>query len=560
MKLIILSLFLSTLTFASADLDARLSFKSIVGIVLNAQEEPVHADQIESEIATQLKDKVRFDFSESGYLALKESLKQTQIPTIDALQNVRLESLRPGLAAISALGVKAAVLSYLRRTEEGYKEFFYLVALPSTEIIHKVEVEVEKPGQLESFSAAAKKGMFELMKGIPFDATIVSRDGYRVILDRGADLLRPNQQISAYTIEEKDGNIVFDETGIIHITQVEQNISFGKVTVEKRPKEVGTGNKIRLDSSSSQVVSNIQFLGESSVQRGLATLPPPMMTSDSVSMGSSMEAQVDFAPQFEISKGKVGNVGIDLGAGLVNFETTSNFTSSSLITSKRTFNNNRIYPQAVVRGEIYLTSRVFFEGMYSYGVGRVDAYSTSAGSNLGDASKDTYASTSGSMSAMRMLVGYRVNIFAPSAGPILYVKGGYARQAFSFNEEVLQKQFIDTSFGGFMVSGGVSLRPMDKLQTAFEVSTNIFPGVKGNDEPATGGQEYSGVDVSNVSAYEVALKGSYEITKEVDFSVKGYLQSYGAEFSTENMTRNKTTISSISDNIKGFQAGLSYYF
>ncbi len=558
MKLIILSLLVSTLSFASNELDARLSFKSIVGVVVNSQEEPVHSDQIESEIAAQLKDKLRFDFSESGYLALKESFKQTQITPIDALQNIRLDSMKPGLAAVSAIGVKAAVLSYLRKSSDGYQEFFYLVALPSNEIIHKVEVPVENPTVLSSFSDAAKKAMFELMKGLPFDATVVSRDGYRVILDRGADLLKPNQQISTYTIEQKDGNLVFEETGIIQVTQVEPNLAFGKVVVEKRPREVVTGNKIRLEATNANIVSTIQLLEESSAKRGLASLPPPMMTSDSSGGSASvMQTQADFEPQFEISKGKVGNVGMDLGASLVNFDTLTTYgTDDQGNPKRRDFQNNRIFPQTTIRGEIYLTSRVFFEGLYSYAMGNVDSYS--GGADVHNASPTAYKSTSTSMTAMRLLLGYRVNIFAPNAGPIVYVKTGYARQAFSFNEDVKQTQFLSTTYGGLLLGGGVSIHPVDKMQTALEVNTNIFPGVQ--EEPITADttQVSSGADYSNVSSWELAVKVGYEITKDMDFTVRGFLQSYGAEFSG---TKKRTVkVDSISENIKGFQAGVSYFF
>ncbi len=559
MKTIITILLSTSLVFANADLDEKLSFKSIVALVLNGSEEPVHSDQVEAEMIHELKDRVRFDFSEPGYLAMKESLKQVKLGRIDSLQNTQLDALKPALAVVSALGVKGAFLSYVRHSSEGYQLYFYLVSLPSGEIIHRAEKAIDNPENLENFSKNTRRGIAELLKGIPFDATVMSRDGYRVILDRGSDLFRPNQQISAYTIENKDGNLVFEETGVIQITQVEPNLAFGKVTVEKRPKEIFTGNKIRLETTASTVVSNIQFLEESSA-RGPASLPAPMMAPDS-SGSSTMQTEADFNPQFEISKGKVGNIGMDLGALLINFGTTAVFTDASGNPAGRPFSSNRVFPQATVRGEVFLTSRMFFEGAYSYSLGSVEAYSGNAW-DVGDSRQDRYLGTSANITAFKLQLGYRLNIFAPNPGPILYFKAGYSRQAFSFDSEMIrtpsspyttptQSQFVDTSYGGILVTGGFKFHPMEKTDMAFEVGTNIFPKV--NEDLIQ-----SGPTVSNISSWELSGKLGYELTKEVDFTAKAFLQNFGAEFA--GVGNRDLSVSSVSQSIKGVQAGLSYFF
>ena len=102
-------------------------------------------------------------------------------------------------------------------------------------------------------------------------------------------MFRPGTQVSVFTMENKNGKVLLEETGLIGITQVEENLTFGKVMVEKRPYEVARGNKLQFSDS------------------------PPMEVASLLDAAEGREPASLWGNEFEVSKGKLGVVNLDLG-------------------------------------------------------------------------------------------------------------------------------------------------------------------------------------------------------------------------------------------------------
>lgn len=505
--LIIVTL-VSSFVFASSSLDEQYSYRGMVAGVVNAKKQPVFAEQVESELVSLLLANPRFDYLEKNQTPFKSELEKLPTQAMHPASTDKLKLYEGVFKDQYVKGTRAVILGEIfKKDEEDYVVGLTLATTATGEMIGYETATVSNPNALESFSIATREAMAELIKKIPFDASILKRDGYLVVLDRGARVFRPGTQVSVFTTEFKDGKLMFEETGLIGITQVEENFTFGKVMVEKRPHEVARGNKVQFSDS------------------------PPMEVGPLLAAGESREPASLWGNEFEVKKGKLGVVNLDLGPTLVTFSNTKVSGSSSQST--------KLMTGGIFNGELWLTSKYYLNLGFNYGVASIINSKLAGSEPVGM-----------SVSAFKLLLGYRLNIFAPSSGPIVYFRGGYGNQSFTISPVDGPVIFSSVSYAGPMISGGVSIPLDEKIGIGADISSIIFPSL--SESPLIEGTSYS-----NVAAWTLLVKATYNYQKDFDFDAKLMIQRFGSDLSGGE---GSTAVVSTSQVAKGLLLGLTYYY
>ena len=248
--LILFALTLPLPLWASSALDEQYSFRRMAIAVLNAEKEPLFSESVENALVQTIQRSSRFELVDAGYVQLKDQLKKgKEIPVLGDKDRKEedLKTVSPFLSGVAPLGVQSVVFAQLLSSSEplSYRLRLSLYVAKAPEKVSQLEVPVADPSSLQSFAAAARSGFDELVKAIPFAASVLSREGYRVILDRGSPYFHRGMQVSLYTMDRVGDDFLFQETGMVMISRAEANLAFGRIMAEKKPLEIATGNKIR---------------------------------------------------------------------------------------------------------------------------------------------------------------------------------------------------------------------------------------------------------------------------------------------------------------------------
>lgn len=405
----LLAVTLSVKLIANPQTDKLYSFRDIIAVVLDADRDPIFAETVENEVVRYLRSQSRFYYDDAAYVQMKELLRTEESSASRGGGRERLKGLFKQIEQVKKKGVDSIIFVELKPNPEDYHVALYLLNTNNMDVLLNTEISVEDQNLADSFVKAVHLGLLEMLKQLPFDGTILSREGYRVVIDRGNPDFHPMQEIPAFTVERReDGSVSLEETGLIVLTQVDDNISFGKVIVEKRPREITVGNKILIPER-----ITLRRLG-------LAERPPP------------------HPRQF-------GFVDVRLGASALSASSTPAAggvgSSASLI-----------YPGLDLNGELWITNRLFVQAGFSLGI-----WTLASTSNTGTVNENSTVSNG------QFLVGYRVPIFDPNLGLKVSFVGGFARDEFQ----------VDTSSGSLslraMRTRGFTLAPawMLLLRNAF---------------------------------------------------------------------------------------------
>lgn len=508
-SLLCLGLFWCTQSLSLGELDQLYSFKNITAVVVNTHDEPVHGEHVESEIVKNISKQMRFDWHFQAHHFLKGHFQQQETVALGAPGDEKIEGLQALLSDLVKMGVDALVLAELRLKDQQYQLFFILMIPDSGEIIQSNIVPVQDRLTLDSFALAARQGLQTLLKAIPFDATIISREGYRVVIDSGYPRMRVGMNLPVYTMEHKMGEIVFVETGTVLVTQAERNLSFGKIVVEKKPREVMVGNKFRIHRPqmySSRI--NIGYPGKKRVLSSVETLPP-------------------------IQKGNLGNMSFSLGGSFV----THSITSADLTQSK---SGSVFYPGGDLKSELWLTKRIFFDVGFQFSAAVLDTSGGGISENLNS-----------SLSSFHGQLGYRLNVSGQPLGPTVFGKLGLAAHRFIIDQAVDPMFFGNATYSGLSLGAGADLPITHKLGFGIEINTLLFPSL--NEGPQT-----SGSDTTHVSGFDLAIRSYYNLTSDLDVEAGLVFKSFNAQFTGTGART--TSLSSSSRSSKAVVLGMSYYF
>jgi len=477
--------------------DKAFALRTIVPVVLNLEQEPVFGEHIENELAKFLRTNSRFELPNEEYVAFKDLIRTFNFNDPKTPTEAKLEWIKPQILELNKKGVDAVLVAEVFQGNENYRLSLVLATTQSMEFIVAKIGTVGDSFAIESFTSTIKNLIADILEEIPFEGTVLRRDGYRVVLDRGYPDLREGMEISAYTLEEREGKPVLEETGLIQITQAGEMLSFGKITVEKKPLEVTTLNKFLL-----QVADSDRDLASTST---VAQFPGRELGFVDLQVGGSLVT--------------ITNAAAD-GSGLAD--------------------GNHFYPGASLHGQMWLTGRIFADLDVGFGM-----------ATLNPPSSGTALALSSSVTDLRAQIGYRLGVADRTAGVGVNLRAGYGRHGVSVDPSTDPLTFMSTTYSGILVGGGAHFAVNEDYQIGFDVSTYLFPSAV--ETPLTSGSEITGV-----LAWDFSLRANYHYSDKMDIIAKLNFQSYSAEFAGVG-TRPLSMVSS-GQSSRALTLGVQYYF
>lgn len=445
---------------ASSELDRAYGLRTFVATVINPDQDPVFCEHVENEIVRYLRTRPRFEFNDDAYIPFRDEVRAIYLRDGKVGTQDKVEWIRPQLQALREKGVDAAIIAEVFHFPGQYRVSFVMVSTSDLEYIQFKDYVVEDHQSMESFTQTVHLALDTLEKKIPFDATVVRRDGFRVVLDRGFPDLRQGEEVVIYTVEKREEEVVLEETGLVKIVEVGDQISFANILVEKKPKEITTYNKILLNNG--DINREIAFArDEITTTKELGEL--------SLLLGGTIVA--------------VSNAGPN-GAGL---------------------NQSKMYPGGAIRGEMWLTNKTFINLGLEFGSGTLSSGSGKQGSNIND---------------FRISAGYMLGFGrSESWAPTLRIRVGYNRHAFSADQSSDPLSYNSTSFAGILAGGGVNFKITNRWNAGFDVNTLLFPSAA--ETPMVSGNitSASGWDFNLYAAYH--FNDSMDIISRLAYSGYG---------------------------------------
>jgi Outer membrane protein beta-barrel domain len=490
------TLALSSLSSASPLLDKAYALRVFVPVVLNTEQEPVYGEHVENEIVKYFRGNPRFEVADKAFVTYKERLKTVYFPDPTAPLEQKLEWLKPSILELGAQGVDAVCVAEVIQSLDSYRISLLWVSTTSAEFVKSKEITVDDRYSLDSFTSATQTALGDLEKMLPFDGTLIKRDGFRVILDRAGTDLTKDQELTSYTVDDKDGKFILEETGMLKVLDVGDDVTFAKILVEKKPLEVNAGNKF--------------LFSVEHADRDLAF---------------SVEETRKFKSQF-------GTADVDLGMSIVSLSRVgSTGTAASA--------SNVIYPGGSIHGLVWVTGKLFFQGgvdLATSGVSDPSGNSNSLSSSLFD---------------LRGQLGYRFPLSLGTVGPTLNLRIGYGRHSFNVDSSTAPVSFNGMSFSGLLAGGGASFDLTNRWGVGFDVDLMLFPSL-------TETPYQSGALTTSVSGLDFNLKTYYHYSDSIDILLKLQFDSYSADFSGQGT--GPVPVVSASQSGRALLAGVSYGF
>ncbi|MCB0418791.1 MAG: hypothetical protein H6617_03900 [Bdellovibrionaceae bacterium] len=507
----------SGMAHASETLDELYANRSIIPLVTNWEAYPVYADYVEKALAERLESDPRFESSEQsrhiGRSELKKlgvtRLSESEVVVSDKKQGssdeqkleLELAPIRPLLGVLVEMGVHSVLFGEINLAPETFRLDLYLVNARTAEVMAVARQKVEDRFSLDSFSAASNAAFDTLLRKLPFDGTVVKREGYRVVLNVG-EPLKNGDVVPTYTLEKRGGEMRLEETGSVELLQVEQSISFGKILVEKKPREITQGNKIRIPLLHPVAEATEGMIEDASRE----------VASESLEVG----------PQRSL-----GYVGLDLGANLVNV--------SSLTASGTGPSESLIYPGGNLNVELWITRDMFFDLDFQLGLTTVSGSGSSLNSNI---------------NGLRGMFGYHFYLEDSRLSPSAKIRLGFSRRQFKIDTSSNPNSLIDTTYAGMLFGGTVDFPVSERLTLGLDINTLIFNSV--SESPTSSGE------VLGSSNFDLSLRAVYRFNSVVDVTAKLQLAQNSAEFDGTG-NRPLAAVSS-RQTMNSLFLGLNYYF
>ncbi len=495
---------------ANPETDARYSFKTVFASVMNAEPDNVHAQHVQSETDRFFASRARFE----PVARAPEIVRATPgwQPPADLLV-AKPEDIAPLANQAKASGADSLILLQVQREGE-QSTITVLAALPEpTEILYQKKVVVPDRFSLASFGSATVEALQGFLQSLPFDAAVINREGYRVVIDRGAPSFQQGTRVAAYTLEPGNETVGLKQTGVILIQRVDRNLSFGTILVENKPLEVLKGNKARYQSLG-------KFDGAP-----LAQLPAPNRDVASRPEPSLIE---------NVSPGREAFASVDVG-----FLASSLTWNRTAAGSGAFHSDNGFYPGAVIRGEAKLTKDFYVEAEGAFAFSSLSTLATGVSTGL-----------SSQFSQVRLQGAYRVFLNRDGTGPGFSLRAGLSRTNYQVDDLPLVLSSSSASFTGLVVGGGISFPFADTVVGGLEMNALLFPSIA---EANT-----SGAAASEVTGFDFSLKGSYRFSPELRLEARLVFQSHSASFT--GVGTKAIPLASLSQTSRALVAGVHYTF
>lgn len=511
---------------ADPELDARFAMRQVVLSVVNPNDKLVYADSVEAALAEEIKNDSRFDWAADAFLYARQNLRAVPTIPLGTPGRENLGPFVPLLQQMSGFGADSAVLVEVQRGGDTYRIMMTLVTIPAIDKIQTVVQEVEASQTVESFQNAARAAWGMLVSSIPFDGTVLTREGYRVVIDRGGRGLKVGMRLPVYTLEPSSQSLSLDETGLIELKRVERKISFGEVVVERRPREVMAGNKLRIGA--------VPIPDLRKKVDALPSVATELPTPDGRSIASVPgQEQTIRASLSETPTGRRFG-GLDVNA-MGTFLSWSRTAASGGRRSDSAF-----FPGANARGEIWIYPNTFLDLGFAYGTTVFPA-----------AADGTIPALGAKMMQMRLQGGYRFAIKQIPSAPSLTVRLGYGRDQFTTDDTLQPLAPSSITYSGILATASFDLPLGRSWSTGLEFDTMLFAS-------GTEGSLTSANQVSSASFWNVSLGLQYHWFENLSAVLRGTFQSASSDYTGTG--DRPTPLASASQDGQSVGLGLKYYF
>jgi|GEM_PF-4430979 len=505
----------SSQLIASPELDQRYGFRTVGVAVVGAEANPIFAAQVQKALETEVGVIPRFEHNAELSLDL---VKATE--GIEKLDGFATATWAIPLDTIAKAGVQAAIFAALIKDDNGQSLLQLALVASEGTTIYKAESIVDDPKSVPSYVGTGRRMLREMSRALPFDATVLNRDGYRVVLDHGLPELYAGLKLAAFTVELQNGRPTLVETGRLEIARSESRIAFGQVLVEKKPRQIGSGNKVRFEPIRE-------------VESSVPLLPTPNRTLSSLAeFGSgSSDPDAGFSQSVDsfsrTTHGRYGSVDVNLVGSLVTWNRTG---ASTQVGSDSAF-----YPGVAVGGEIWITRNWLVNPSFAMSLSGLNAPTGSGASSLNS-----------QISQVQLMAGYRFRLINAAMTPMLTVKGGLSSTSYKVDSASSPLAAAAGTYSGFRIASDLDIPLSDKFGMGLTAGFLALPKYS----------QISNVAISGVSGWDFGMNSYYFWTQNFQFEAELAFTAHSVDFSSPT----STAVTSTSQNQRRFSLGARYYF
>lgn len=436
--------------------DQRLTIRKITVLPASDNTDGIYARPIESLIVELVKSSHRWEFTDSKITSLSSSPLELE------------ESAKQVQAVLSGIEADAAILPVVTRGPSGLAIRLSLFMKVDGKMIAQEVIRDHARYELADVKAITSNMYKRLIRTIPYDGLILSRQGTRVTLNLGkSDGLRADQSVSVIQIisenrHPKFGMLISTEKeilGQVRILKVDDTLSFGVITSEKERGAIQRLAKIA---------------GVHPVEYGEAQSLSPGTGSD---IRNRPDAEVAFGEQAKewlpIKPPAFGQVGIK--ASLGTYTGSTNLIGVGSLDAKSDF-----FPMLGINAELWLNPQWSVLADVTQGI-------LSASNPRGGSSP---ATLNHAMSKYSMALGYNFLIRDEFFGPKFQLKAGinYYRM---FVDDSTPESFTTVNYNGYLLGLGLYFPLSDFKEWAVggEFIMTLFS--KLSESPVTSGSSSS---------------------------------------------------------------------
>ena len=436
--------------------DQRLTIRKITVLPASDNTDGIYARPIESLIVELVKSSHRWEFTDSKITSLSSSPLELE------------ESPKQVQAVLSGIEADAAILPVVTRGPSGLAIRLSLFMKVDGKMIAQEVIRDHARYELADVKAVTSNMYKRLIRTIPYDGLILSRQGTRVTLNLGkSDGLRADQSVSVIQIisenrHPKFGMLISTEKeilGQVRVLKVDDTLSFGVITSEKERGAIQRLAKIA---------------GVHPVEYGEAQSLSPGTSSD---IRNRPDADVAFGEQAKewlpIKPPAFGQVGIKASIGTYTGSTNLNGVGS--LDAKSDF-----FPMLGINAELWLNPQWSVLADVTQGI-------LSASNPRGGSSP---ATLNHAMSKYSMALGYNFLIRDEFFGPKFQLKAGinYYRM---FVDDSTPESFTTVNYNGYLLGLGLYFPLSDFKEWAVggEFIMTLFS--KLSESPVTSGSSSS---------------------------------------------------------------------
>jgi hypothetical protein len=422
----------------------------------------------------------------------------------------------------SQAGADAFISAEIEKNESGVNLKLDLFLRSDGLLLAQVSDKISKRFALSEIDELTRQSFSALIKKIPYDGLILSREGNRVTVDIGSlDGIAVNTVVTVDHIVSLNRHPKFHfalgaervTIGKIKLVKVDETLSFGLILEEKEPGMISTDQKL----------SGLNFVNYLS---GDSKPGENNFSGNSVTYKTKQEYIPEERPSF-------GKIGVSLGFGslrsAVSFQTLGSYEGES-----------SFYPQLQLEGEIWITKNWYSGTHIRQGtVSQIQSTAGGVGGAVTTTDYDLYA-------------GYKFLLQNDDFwGPQINTHLGFASHSMTLDSASLTSLSSTRYSGLYYGLGGVL--PLNKNHTFYaDLNLDRFFLPQFSENP------YASGAASDSSAMQIAFGGSYALSNNLWLSAHLQYEFFSTTF-TGTGERNDVGLNS-SQNMTTLFTTVSYYF